>query len=193
MMLDSYTPQMEWRGRMSSADFNAPSSTRVLSHSSTLPRQEIIEDLEQSLSLWDESALKSGVSTAYDKRFRTVGPKISKPSSRQDEIVLLKKWDGFVSKVLEDGFIAQFEEDGQGAEALEAEFDLDELVDGDKEILTEGMPVIWCISRERANGGQKRCSTIYLRRQAAPREAEVSAAATSLDEWFNTSTASPGS
>lgn len=192
MMLDSYTPQMEWRGRVSHADSNEISSTRVLAQSSTLPRQELVEDLEQSISLWDESSMKCGVSTAYDKRLRTVGPKISKPSSRQDEIVLLKKWDGFVSKVLEDGFVAQFEENGHGTGALEAEFDLDELVDGDKEILAEGMSVIWCISRERANGGQKRCSTIYLRRQAAPREAEVSAAAKNLDEWFTTSTASPG-
>lgn len=191
MILDSFTPQFEWRGEIQSHESNQPSSTRVLAQSGTLPRQELVEDLELSISSWDRAGSMSGESTVSDKRLKTIGPKLSRPSSRQDEVVLLKKWDGFVATVLEDGFVARFEE-GDGTEALEAEFDLDELVDSDKEILAEGMPVIWCISRERANGGQKRCSTIYLRRQAAPREAEVSAAAKSLDEWFTTSTASTG-
>jgi hypothetical protein len=192
MILDSYTPQIVWRGRASSLEVNEAFSTRVLAQSSTLPRQEFVEDLELSMSWWNGSAPKGEASTASDKRIRTVGPKISKPSSRQDEVVLLKKWDGFVAKVLKGGFIVRFVEDENGSEALEAEFDLDELVDSDKEILAEGMPVVWCISRERSNGGQKRCSMIYLRRQPAPREAEVSAATKSLDEWFSTSTSSTG-
>jgi hypothetical protein len=191
MILDSLTPQIEWPGQIPAHGSNHSLSTRGLAQSGILPRQEFVEDLDLFISSWDRAGSMSRESTVSDRRLKTIGPKLSKPSSRQDEVVLLKKWDGFVSKILPDGFVVQFEEN-EGSEALEAEFDLDELVDSDKEILAEGMPVIWCISRERANGGQKRCSMIYLRRQAAPREAEVSAAAKSLDEWFSTSTSSTG-
>jgi hypothetical protein len=171
MMLDSSTPQIEWRGQARPFDSSNALSTCVLAPSSTLPRQEFAEDLDNSRSSWDRAHQQDAYSTESDRRLKTVGPKLIRLISRHDEVVLLKKWDGFVLNLLEDGFAVRFEQGTQETESLEAEFALDELADSDKEILAVGMPVVWCISRERANGGQKRCSTIFLRRQPAPREA----------------------
>ena len=188
MMLDSYTPpEIQWRGRSRLSSSRGAMSTSVLSPSGSLPRQEFAEDFELAGSLCAEATPEAPDSTASGRRLRTVAPKLCRPTISLDDTVLLKKMNGFVTKILDDGFTILFEEnakEGQPIQPIEAEFDFEELSDSDRDILAEGMPAVWFISRERANGGIKRCSKIELRRQSAPTKAEVATAARNLDEWF---------
>ena len=185
MMLDSYTPpDIQWRGRSALTASNGAMSTSLLSPSSSLPRQQFAEDFELAGSLCAEASPEAPKSTDSGRCLRTVAPKLRRPTTSLDDTVLLKKMDGFVTKIFDDGFAILFEENAEEGQSIEAEFDFEELSDSDRDILAEGMPAVWFISRERANGGIKRCSKIELRRQPAPTKAEVAAAARNLDEWF---------
>lgn len=118
---------------------------------------------------------------------QATAPKLSRPRFTTDDVQLLEKLDGFVSEILPDGFKARF--DGLDCEGhpVIAEFAFDELTESDQAILSQGMPVVWCIYRERSKGAIRRSSTIYLRRQTAPVDAEITAAADALHEWFGAS------
>lgn len=112
---------------------------------------------------------------------------VASPPVRQarlvaEEAVLLEKWEGFVTQVEGDGFHAQMQ--GSNSQTVIAEFSIDELSEDDRRILAEGMPMVWCISRERRRGGVQRCSNIYLRRQSRPTPHEEAHALSSLNMWL---------
>jgi hypothetical protein len=184
MSFDSFTPPIEWREQSSLHASTPTSSTCFLVPFGILPKQELANHSDHSSSSWSNEYPVDEGSTQLARRPRTISSKVSQPYSSLDEVVLLKKWTGFVLKTLSDGFVVRFEEGDSGEQPIEAEFDIDELHESDKAILAEGMPVVWCISREVIKGGKKHCSSIYIRRQSAPAKADISAAARNLDEWF---------
>lgn len=184
MSIDSFTPPIEWREQSSLHVGATVSSTCFLAPFGILPKQEFANHSDNSISSWSPEYAVAEGSTQLARSPRTVASKVSQPNLALDEVVLLKKWTGYVSKTLSNGFVVRFEADNNDGQVLEAEFDLDELVDSDKEILAEGMPIVWCISREVIKGGKKRCSSIYIRRQSPPTKDAVSEAIRKLDDWF---------
>jgi hypothetical protein len=109
------------------------------------------------------------------------------PKIREEipEVTLLEKWEGFVSEILSDGFSAKFKRNASDFEDVLAEFDFSELADDDRKILSEGMPLIWSITRERRNGTVKRSSELILRRQPRQLKSNHENFAGRLNEWIN--------
>ena len=70
-------------------------------------------------------------------------------------------------------------------QAVEAEFSLEELPEEFHKILSEGMPLVWSIVRERRKGGVHRSSILYLRRSPREGESSIKAAQQLLDGWTN--------
>ena len=92
------------------------------------------------------------------------------------------EWSGYVSEVLDDGFVAIFEGKGDQGRDVVADFDLADLCADDREILLQGMPLVWCVSQKREDAGTNR-AVIRLVRALGPSAAEISAASRSLDAW----------
>ena len=108
-------------------------------------------------------------------------------SESNEEVTLLEKWVGYVKEIVENGFIAAVRRNSSDFTEIIAEFDIDELGEDDQEILAEGMPLVWAITRERRNGGIQRVSSVTLRRQLRPPLSDNEYFATKLNAWIDTS------
>lgn len=82
----------------------------------------------------------------------------------QDRYILLKKYEGFVTSRGEQSFAARLFESSSDYPVLEAEFDLEELSETDRELVIEGAALVWTIGYGYDGSTRKRESTIYLRR-----------------------------
>lgn len=102
----------------------------------------------------------------------------------QEEVTVLEKWEGTVTEILEDGFRASFRRNHSDFQELVAEFALDELESDDQKILAEGMSLIWLITRERRNGGLRRCSALTLRRQLRQPLSEQNRVLKEFHDWL---------
>lgn len=102
----------------------------------------------------------------------------------REEVTVLEKWEGTVTEILEDGFRASFRRNHSDFQELVAEFAMDELESDDQEILAEGMSLIWLITRERRNGGLRRCSALTLRRQLRQPLAEQNRVLKEFHDWL---------
>lgn len=78
--------------------------------------------------------------------------------------ILLKKYEGFVTGRSEDCFSARLFESSSDYPVVEAEFDLEELSEADRELAIEGAPMVWTIGYAYEGSTRKRESLIYLRR-----------------------------
>ena len=85
----------------------------------------------------------------------------SQPDQRY---ILLKKYEGFVTARLDDSFSARLFENNSDYPVVEAEFDLEELSETDRELAVEGAPLVWTIGYAYEGSTRKRESLIYLRR-----------------------------
>ena len=133
-----------------------------------------------------DAAATGGVTTS--KNSLSVGRSLRVPraktlSSRPDDrYILLKKYEGFVSGRSNDGFSARLFETAGDYPALEAEFDLEELSETDRELAVEGAPLVWTIGYRYDGSTRKRESVIYLRRLPAWSAAEVAQAKKATEE-----------
>jgi hypothetical protein len=78
--------------------------------------------------------------------------------------ILLKKYEGFVTARREDSFSARLFESNSDYPVVEAEFDLEELSETDRELAIEGAPLVWTIGYAYNGSTRKRESLIYMRR-----------------------------
>jgi hypothetical protein len=81
-----------------------------------------------------------------------------------DRYMLLKKYDGVVTARGEDSFVARLFENASDYPVVEAEFDLEELSETDRDLAVEGAALVWTIGYGYDGGTRKRESVIYLRR-----------------------------
>ncbi len=94
--------------------------------------------------------------------------------SRSDQrYILLKKYEGFVTARSDHSFSARLFESMSDYPVVEAEFELEELSESDRELATEGAPMIWTIGYAYDGSTRKRESLIYLRRLPAWSDKEL--------------------
>jgi hypothetical protein len=111
-----------------------------------------------------------GISTAdSDKGSSTVKPRpvpqTRMLSSQPDQrYILLKKYEGFVTGRSDNTFSARLFENNSDYPVVEAEFELEELSETDRELAIEGAPLVWTIGYAYEGSTRKRESLIYLRR-----------------------------
>lgn len=88
--------------------------------------------------------------------------RLSAPSS--ERYILLKKYEGFVSSRTEGSFTARLIENQSDYPVIEAEFDLEELSETDRQLAVEGAALVWTIGYRYEGSTRKRESAIYFRR-----------------------------
>ncbi|HEX4119985.1 MAG TPA: hypothetical protein VH619_05095 [Verrucomicrobiae bacterium] len=89
----------------------------------------------------------------------------------KERYILLKKYQGFVCSQGETTFTARLFENASEHPVIEAEFDLEELSETDRELAVEGAALVWTIGYHE-NGPRKRESLIYIRRRPGWTEEE---------------------
>jgi hypothetical protein len=87
--------------------------------------------------------------------------------------ILLKKYEGFVTARHKDSFSARLFESSSAYPVIDAEFELDELSETDRELVIEGAPMVWTIGYAYDGSTRKRESLIYLRRLPAWSDQEL--------------------
>jgi len=87
--------------------------------------------------------------------------------------ILLKKYEGVVTSRGEHSFVARLFENPSDYPVVEAEFDLEELSETDRELAVEGATLVWTIGYGYDGSTRKRESTIYLRRLPPWSEKEI--------------------
>jgi hypothetical protein len=87
--------------------------------------------------------------------------------------ILLKKYEGFITARDGESFSARLFENSSDYPVVEAEFDLEELSETDRELAVEGAPLVWTIGYAYQGSTRKRESVIYLRRLEAWSDQEL--------------------
>jgi hypothetical protein len=103
-------------------------------------------------------------------------------SHPEQRYILLKKYEGFVTARSEDSFSARLFENSSDYPVVEAEFDLEELSETDRELAVEGAPLVWTIGYTYEGSTRKRESLIYLRRLPAWNDKELETGRSAADE-----------
>jgi len=103
-------------------------------------------------------------------------------SQSDQRYILLKKYEGFVTARGEDSFSARLFENNSDYPVVEAEFDLEELSETDRELAVEGAPLVWTIGYAYAGSTRKRESLIYLRRLPAWNDKELEKGRSAADD-----------
>jgi hypothetical protein len=99
-----------------------------------------------------------------------------------DRYILLKKYDGVVISRGPDSFTARLYETSDDYPVLEAEFDLEELSEGDRALAVEGAPLVWTIGYGYEGSTRKRESAIYMRRLPAIPDKEIERGTRAVEE-----------
>ena len=110
------------------------------------------------------STVDKGSSLSKPRRVPKTRVLRSQPDQRY---ILLKKYEGFVTTRGEASFSARLFENNSDYPVVEAEFDLEELSETDRELAVEGAPMVWTIGYAYEGSTRKRESLIYLRRLPA--------------------------
>jgi hypothetical protein len=110
-------------------------------------------------------------------------PRVQRVSTRHDDrYILLKKFEGFVISRGERSFTARLFENSSDYPVVEAEFDLEEISETDRELAIEGAALVWTIGYGYDGSTRKRESTIYLRRLPPWSEKEIAQARQAASE-----------
>ncbi len=110
-------------------------------------------------------------------------PRSQRVSSRPDDrYILLKKYEGFVTSRGERSFTARLFEDSRDYPVIEAEFDLEEISETDRQLAIEGAALVWTIGYGYSGSTRKRESAIYLRRLFPWSEKEIAEARQAASE-----------
>lgn len=138
----------------------------------------VVNELIGNLS--EPMALETSTTTpAKDKTTRVSEEGVRGPRARHlssppaERYILLKKYEGFVASRSEHSFCARLFENQSDYPVLEAEFDLEELSETDRELAVEGATMVWTIGYRYEGSTRKRESAIYLRRLPAWTEKEI--------------------
>lgn len=92
---------------------------------------------------------------------------LPKEARRRPSLVQLQEWEGYVLDVSETGFTARLVDltRQETTPSEEADFDVEEVSDNDRDLLREGAVFRWTIGYETAPGGtKKRVSQLFFRR-----------------------------
>lgn len=129
--------------------------------------------LEGRASVANSSTASTGEKSSSVAKPRRV-PQTKVIRSQTDQrYILLKKYEGFVTGRSEDSFSARLFENNSDYPVVEAEFDLEELSETDRELAVEGAPMVWTIGYAYEGSTRKRESLIYLRRLPAWSDEEL--------------------
>jgi len=115
------------------------------------------------------------------ERVRVPRARLLTPPTEQ-RYILLKKYEGFVVSRTASGFTARLWEGASDYPVLEAEFDLEELSETDRELAVEGAALVWTIGYRYDGSTRKKESAIYVRRLPAWTSAELDQARKTADE-----------
>ena len=103
-------------------------------------------------------------------------------SQNEQRYILLKKYEGFVTVRGAESFSARLFENNSDYPVVEAEFDLEELSETDRELVIEGAPLVWTIGYAYEGSTRKRESLIYLRRLPAWSDKELEKGRAAADD-----------
>jgi len=81
-----------------------------------------------------------------------------------ERFILLRQWEGYVEKLTDGGFTAHVSNMKDAGEVLEVEFDVDEILESDRELIEEGAVFYWSIGYHDKPSGRNRVSDIKFRR-----------------------------
>jgi hypothetical protein len=112
------------------------------------------------------------VSRAAD--YRVIVP-FTPPSPRRpsERFILLQQWEGYVLDVTDACFSARLVDKAGGGDDLEAEFDLEEVDESDRQLLTPGAMFYWVIGYLDRADGRRRTSLIRFRRLPMWQQSDV--------------------
>ena len=100
---------------------------------------------------------------------RVAPPKVHGPLPPPSEkFRMIRKYDGIISSRSETSFWAAMRESESDKDIIEVEFDIDDLPVSDRPLVQQGVPVVWTLGVEIANGTYKNQSIVYVRRIASP-------------------------
>lgn len=116
--------------------------------------------LESRTATADSSAASTVERTSTSAKPRRV-PQTKVLRSQPDQrYILLKEYEGFVTARGGDSFSARLFENNSDYPVIEAEFDLEELSETDRELAIEGAPMVWTIGYAYEGSTRKRESRI---------------------------------
>ena len=145
--------------------------------------------VEKGGSVREGRAVMTGSpSTSLGEKSSSPGRGSSVPQTRvlrsqvNQRYILLKKYEGFVTARGEDSFSARLFENNSDYPVVEAEFDLEELSETDRELAIEGAPLVWTIGYAYEGSTRKRESLIYLRRLPAWSDKELEKSRAAADD-----------
>ncbi len=141
--------------------------------------ETVLEGHVTSSGTTTASTVEKGSSPAQPRRV----PQTRVLRSQTDQrYILLKKYEGFVTARGEDSFSARLFENNSDYPVVEAEFDLEELSETDRELAIEGAPLVWTIGYAYEGSTRKRQSLIYLRRLPAWSDKELEKGRAAADD-----------
>ena len=114
-----------------------------------------------------------------------VAPITDPPSSKQkvDHYRALQEWEGTVDSIGDRTFVARLVDRTSPGPDEEAEFDIDEVSRGDRDLLAPGAIFYWSIGyRDSASGSRSRTSLLTFRRLPAWTDEEKRQAEKTADE-----------
>jgi hypothetical protein len=110
-------------------------------------------------------------------------PKTRVLQSQLDQrYILLKKYEGFVTARGADSFSARLFENNSDYPVIEAEFELEEISETDRNLAIEGASLVWTIGYAYQGSTRKRESLIYLRRLPVWSDKELEKGRASADD-----------
>jgi hypothetical protein len=138
---------------------------------------ETIQGEQEGGDAADSTGVESAGNTASSARQTIRVPRAQKVKPHPtDRYILLKKYEGFVTSRSQDSFWARLFENSSDYPVLEAEFDIEELSETDRELAVEGASMVWTIGYRYEGSTRKRESSIYLRRLPRWTDAEIAEA-----------------
>ncbi len=120
------------------------------------PALKKIELLNQVTRILDKDPSQFAIST----RFRAVRKNVGNNESFSG----IRKYDGIILERGQETFWARLYENPTDYPSVDAEFDLADLPQSDREIAIQGARIVWTIGFEMQRGTLKKQSILYIRR-----------------------------
>jgi hypothetical protein len=152
---------------------------RVVLRSPVGNREPVLESRTAVADSFATCTVEKASTNAKSRRVPQTRLLRSQPDQRY---ILLKKYEGFVTTRGEDSFSARLFESNSDYPVVEAEFELEELSETDRELAVEGAPLVWTIGYAYEGSTRKRESLIYLRRIPAWSDKELEKGRAAADD-----------
>ncbi len=106
--------------------------------------------------------------------------------------IVLQKWHGYIDKIEGDEFTAILTDPSGRTADIKASFSIDEVSEGDRDLVCENAFFDWVVSRERKSHGQiENKDFLVFRRFPMWKKSDLEARSDKVDafdEWLNSST-----